>query len=76
MKVRLRVTMWYVADLFERTYRNTSEKESIPAGCVPTATVATTRCQYLGVCLEGGLPRGDLPREVCIEGVCPSPFLL
>ena len=40
------------------------KQESIPVGSVPTAAVATTRCQYRG----GGLP---------IEGkVCPTPLPL
>ena len=29
-------------------FENTAKQEYIPVGCIPTAAVATTRCQYQG----------------------------
>ena len=37
-----------------------NEKECIPVGCLPTAAVAATRCQYQGSLFGGGL---------CLEGI-------
>ena len=31
-----------------RVLKNLSKQECIPVGCVPTAVVAATRCQYQG----------------------------
>ena len=37
------------------TDKDTDKQECIPVGCIPTAAVAATRCQYLvGVFLCGG----------------------
>ena len=65
-----------------------TKQEIIPVGCVPTAAVATTRCQYRGgewgLPLEGVLPRGRgevLPLDggsasgggLPLEGGLPTP---
>ena len=50
-------------------------QECIPVGCISTAAVTTTRCQYwvvylVGVCLQRGLPRG-LPLGVYLLSGLP-----
>ena len=64
--------------LQQRITQNNSKQVCIPVGCVTTAAVVATRCQYQGVL--GGLPTEGLPTRsaqpswVCLEGaVCPTP---
>ena len=47
-------------------------QECIPVGYVPTAAVATTKCQYQGVSVQrGSLSKGGLyPGEGCLPA-CP-----
>ena len=52
-------------------------QECIPVGCIPPAAVAVSGGCLPGMgCLrrEDGrcLPRGCLPRRVCLGGVCPE----
>ena len=44
------------------TNQNQLKQECIPVGCIPTAAVAATRCQYQGdgsLPPEWGLPPGE-----------------
>ena len=49
------------------------EQESIPVGCVPPTSVATTRCQHQGVYLMRGCTRGvpdvPIPRRDLVLGI-------
>ena len=63
-------------------WKSLFKQESIPVGCIPPASVATTRCQYFGCTLQGRgctfrrvyLPEGVyLPWEMCSHGV-PSMY--
>ena len=66
-----------MALLFENSKNMWSKpkQECIPVGCVPTATVATTRCQYWGMCVwchfvSGPMlfPGGPMFFHVCVFG--------
>ena len=53
---------------FESKFKNKlidMKKECIPVGCVPTAAVAATTCQYFGVSVRG-------VSLLCRGGVCPE----